>query len=151
MLPLAVETASRGRAWCRLWRRDRLWHSLLHGTLFRQTGSIEPDPLLPEILRQPFGQQSFARFNLIRQPLFQSLQPQVQSVTHGIILPPLARAGGFHTLDRRDISWCSRRLPERPTALARAALRIRTIRRFLTAPASRSPHDARPRNLSEAF
>ena len=62
MPPLAVETARRGRAWCRRWRRDRRWRSVLNGALFRQAENIEPDPFLPKIHRQPFGQQSFVRF-----------------------------------------------------------------------------------------
>ena len=50
MTPLAIKAARWGRAGCRRCRRDPLWRLRLHGTLFRQTGSIEPDPLLPEIL-----------------------------------------------------------------------------------------------------
>src|ERR1700730_9539411 len=54
--PLAIKAAWWGLARCRRCRRDPLCRLLLKGTLFRQTGSVEPDPLLPEIVYEPFGQ-----------------------------------------------------------------------------------------------
>ena len=67
---------------------------------------------------------------------------KVQSLTHRFVLPPPVRAGRFHTLDRRYISWCSRP-PECLPAPGPAALRNSTNRPVRTARASRLPRGAR--------